>query len=100
MSNAVKLTYYQRNKDLMLKKAKEYYHANKDKINKRLRDDYNELPEEKKIKRREYEKNWCDNMSKEQKIKTKNRYRCLPKKNKNKIREYARNPYHTLIKTC
>ena len=27
MSNTVKLTYYQRNKDLMLKKAKEYYHA-------------------------------------------------------------------------
>ena len=30
---------------------------NKSKINKRLRDKYKELPEEKKIKRREYEKN-------------------------------------------
>ena len=99
MSNAVKLTYYQSNKDLMLKKTKEYYHANKDKINKRLRDKYKELPEENKIKRREYGKNWRDNMSEEQKIKAKNRYRCLPEEDKNKITEYARNRYHTLIKT-
>ena len=58
MASTVKLTYYQTNKDQALKKAKEYYYANKDKINKRLRDKYKELPKEKKIKRREYEKNW------------------------------------------
>ena len=73
---------------------------NKSKINKRLRDKYKELPEEKKIKRREYEKNWRDNLSEEQKLKAKNRYRCLPEEEKNKIREYARNRYYTLIKTC
>ena len=84
----------------MLKKAKEYYYANKDKINKRLRDKCKELPEEKKIKRREHEKNWRDNLSEEQKLKAKNRYRCLPEEEKNKIREYARNRFHTLIKTC
>ena len=100
MASTVKLTYYQRKKDQALKKAKEYYYANKDKINKRLRDQYKELPEEKKIKGREYEKNWRDNLSKEQKLKTKNRYRCFPEEDKNKIREYARNRYHTLIKTC
>ena len=100
MASAIKLTYYKRNKDLMLKKAKEYCHANKDKINKRLRDKYKKLPEEKKIKRREYEKNWRSKMSKEQKIKAKNRYRYLPEEDKNKSREYARNRYHTLIKTC
>ena len=48
MASTVKLTYYQRNKDQALKKAKECYYANKDKINKRLRDQYKELPEEKK----------------------------------------------------
>ena len=58
------------------------------------------MPEEKKIKRREYKKNWWDNLSKEQKLKAKKRYRCLPEEDKNKIREYARNRYHTLIKTC
>ena len=54
------------------------------------------MPEEKKIKRREYKKNWRDNLSKEQKLKAKNRYRCLPEEDKNKIRECARNRYHTL----
>ena len=48
--NSVKLTYYQRNRDLALKRAKEYYHANKDKINKRLRDKYSNLLEEKRQK--------------------------------------------------
>ena len=99
MANVVKLTYYQKNRDSALKKAKEYYYANKDKINKRIRDKSSNLIEEQKIKRREYEKNWRDNLSEEQKIKAKNRYRCLPEEEKNKLREHTRNRYQTLIKT-
>ena len=71
---------------------------NKDKINKQLRDKYRNLSEEKKIKRREYEKNWRNNLSEEQKLKQKNRYRNLPEEQKSKIREQARNRYHTMIK--
>ena len=89
MANVVKLTYYQKNRDSALKKAKEHYYTNKDKINKRLRDKSSNLIEEQKIKRREYEKNWRDNLSEEQKIKARNRYRCLPEEEKNKLREYA-----------
>ena len=86
MVDDTKLTYYQRNRDQALKKAKEYYYVKKDKINKQLRDKYRNLSEEKKIKRREYEKNWRNNLTEEQKLKQKNRYRNLPTGQKSKIR--------------
>ena len=52
MANDAKLTYYQRNKDSALKKAKEYYYADKDKINKQLTDKYSNLSEKKGKKKR------------------------------------------------
>ena len=54
MSENNNLTYYQRNKEKILNKAKDYY---------------KNLSEEDKIKKREYAKNRYHNMSKENKYK-------------------------------
>ena len=58
----MRITYYQRNRDVMLNKAKYYYKNNK------ARDKYRNLSEEeKKIKNREHGKNRYHNMSEEKK---------------------------------
>lgn len=78
-TNTQKLTYYQKNRDLILKKAKEYYENNKE-------------------KRREYGRNRYHNMTTEEidKINENRRYRyCrLSEEIKNKKRKYARNRYY------
>ena len=78
-TNTQKLTYYQKNRDLILKKAKEYYENNKE-------------------KRREYGRNRYHNMTTEEidQINENRRYRyCrLSEEIKNKKRKYARNRYY------
>ena len=54
MANNVHLTYYQRNKELVISKAKEFYKNNKDKLSKQAREKYQGLPEEEKDKNRTY----------------------------------------------
>ena len=80
-TNTQKLTYYQKNRDLILKKAKEYYENNKE-------------------KRREYGRNRYHNMTTEEidKINENRRYRyCrLSEEIKNKKRKYARNRYFNI----
>ena len=80
-TNTQKLTYYQKNRDLILKKAKEYYENNKE-------------------KRREYGRNRYHNMTTEEidKINENRRYRyCrLSEEIKNKKRKYARNRYYMI----
>ena len=49
-------TYYQRNREVILNKAKDYYENHKEKLKEQTRDKYKNLPEEEKIKKREYEK--------------------------------------------
>ena len=56
MANTAYLTYYQRNKDLVLSNAKEYYKNNKDRLSKQAQGKYNNLPEDEKDKR-EYRRN-------------------------------------------
>ena len=51
MSNT---TCYQRNKDVILKRAKDYYENDKERLRKQARDKYRSLPEEDKNKKREY----------------------------------------------
>ena len=63
MSKNTQLTYYQKNKDVILNKAKDYYKNNSDKIKKQARHKYNN-PEE-KIKKIIYEKNKYHNTSEE-----------------------------------
>ena len=47
------LTYYQRNRDLILNKAKDYYKNNKETLKEQARDNYRSLSEEEKNKKRE-----------------------------------------------
>ena len=51
MSENTDLTYYQRNRDLILNKAKDYYKNNKERLKEQARDKYKSLSEEEKIKR-------------------------------------------------
>ena len=63
MANNVYLTYYQKNKELVLNKAKEYYKNNKDRLSKQAREKYAGLSEEEKDKKREYRRNKYHTMS-------------------------------------
>ena len=53
MSENTDLTYYQRNRDLVLNKAKDYYKNNKKRLKRQARYKYRKLSEEEKNKKRE-----------------------------------------------
>ena len=61
MSENTDLTYYQKNRDVLLNKAKDYFKNNK------ARDRYRNLTKEEKNKEREYGENRYCNMSEEKK---------------------------------
>ena len=66
MSEITDLTYYQKNQNVILNKAKDYYKNNKKRLKEReARDKYRSLSEEDKSRKREYRKNRCHNMSEE-----------------------------------
>ena len=46
-------TYYQRNRDVILNRAKEYYKNDKERLREKARDKYRNLSEEDKNKRKE-----------------------------------------------
>ena len=50
MSEYANLTYYQKNGDVILSRAKDYYENDKEKLRKEARDKYRNLSEEEKIK--------------------------------------------------
>ena len=54
--NSVELTYYQRNRDVILNRAKFYYENDKERLKEQARDKYRKLSEEEKNKKREYGK--------------------------------------------
>ena len=56
MSENTDLTYYQKNQDVVLNKAKDYYKNNKERLRKQARDKYRNLSEEEKIKKENMEK--------------------------------------------
>ena len=64
MSNT---TYYYRNWDMILSRAKDYYENDKKRFKKQARDKYKNLSEEDKNKKREYGRNRYHNMSEEKK---------------------------------
>ena len=45
-------TYYQKNKDAIINRAKNYYHNNTEFLRERARNKYREFPEEEKIKKK------------------------------------------------
>ena len=62
------LTYHQRNKDVMLNKAKDYYKNDKERLREQARNKYRNLSEEeKKNKKREHGKKRYHSMSEEKK---------------------------------
>ena len=56
MSENINLTYYQRNRDVILNRAKDYYKNDKERLREQARDKYRNLSEEQK-KKRQYGKN-------------------------------------------
>ena len=65
--NSNELTYYQRNRDVKLNKAKYYYENDTERLRGQARDKDRNLSEEEKNKKREYGKNRYRNMSEEKK---------------------------------
>ena len=51
MSESADLTYYQRNRDVLLKRAKDYYENDKERLREQARDKYRNLSKEEKIKK-------------------------------------------------
>ena len=49
-------TYYQRNRDVMLNRAKDYYENDKERLTGKARDKYRNLSEEEKIRKENMEK--------------------------------------------
>ena len=49
MGENTNLTYYQKNRDVILNRAKDYYENGKDRLREQARDKYRNLPEEEKI---------------------------------------------------
>ena len=54
MSEIADLTYYQRNKDVILNKAKDFYKNNKERLREQARHGYRNVSEDEKNKKREY----------------------------------------------
>ena len=67
MSESTGLTYYQKNRDLILNKAKDFHKNNNERLREQARGKYRSLSEEEKNKKREYGSNRYNNMSKEKK---------------------------------
>ena len=67
MSKITDLTYYQKNRNVILNKAKHYYKNNKERLREQVRDKCRSLSEEEKYKKRDYRKNRYHNMSEEKK---------------------------------
>ena len=61
------LTYYQRNRDVILNRAKDYYENDKKRLREQAREKYINLSEEEKNKKRGYGRKRYGNVSKEEK---------------------------------
>ena len=65
--SSIDSTYYQRNRDVILSRAKDYCENDEKRLREQARDKYKNLSEEEKSKKREYGKNRYRNMSEEKK---------------------------------
>ena len=72
-----RMTYHQKNREIILNKAKDYYENDKERLRVQARDKYRNLSEEdKNNNRKEYGK--------------KTRYHSMPKEKKQKLKEYQK----------
>ena len=76
-------TYYQRNRDVILNRAKDYYENDKERLREQARYKNRNLSKEEKNKRREYGRKRYHNMS---------------EKKKQKLKEYKKN--YRRVKKC
>ena len=83
MSESAYLTYYQRNRDVILNRAKDYYENDKERLREPARDKSRNLSEEEKNKKRKYGKNRYLNMSEEKKKRLKRNIKKIIVKQKN-----------------
>ena len=65
MSECIDLTYYQKNWNVILNRAKDYYENDKGRLREQAKNKYRNLSEEEKNKKREYSKNRYHNMFEE-----------------------------------
>ena len=79
-----KLTYYQKNRDIILQRSEEYCESNKDERKKYQRDRFHNMTSEERDKLNKYRRIW---------------YCRLDEEKKNKIRNDARDRYYG-IKVC
>ena len=70
-SNSIEKTYYQKNRDVILNRAKYYCENDKERLREQAGGKYRNLSEEDENKKREYRKNRYHNMSEEKKQKLK-----------------------------
>ena len=82
MSESADLTYYQRNRDVILNRVKYYYENDKKRLRQQARGKYRNLSEEEKTKKREYGKNRYHNMSEEKKQRLKEYQKNYPEAKK------------------
>ena len=83
MIESTYLTYHQRNREVILNRAKDYYENDKKRLREQARDKYRNLSEgdkKEKIKKGEYEKNRYHNMSEEKKQRLSKRLSRISKK--------------------
>ena len=66
-SKITDLTYYQKNREVILNRDKDHYENDKERLREQTRDKYRNFSEEEKNKKREYCKNRYQNMSEEKK---------------------------------
>ena len=71
MSESADLTYYRRNQDVILNRAKDCYENDKERLREQARDKYRNLSEKEKNKKREHGRNRYRNMSEEKKQRSK-----------------------------
>ena len=75
MSENTNLTYYQRNQNVILNRAKDYYENDKKRLREQAKNKYRNLSEEETNKKREYGENRYHNMSEEKKVRLKKYYK-------------------------
>ena len=67
MSKRADLTYYQKNRDVIINTAKYYYDNDKERLRRQVRDKCKNSSEEEKNKKREYDMNRYCNLSQKNK---------------------------------
>ena len=67
MSESADLTYYQKNRDMILNRAKDYYENDNKRLREQARVKYRNISEEEKNKKREYWKKRYHNMAEQRK---------------------------------